>query len=468
MDVEYEVLAGDPDMVKTKGEEYQAIAEAISASVRTLDDIVDQVNQKSLAMDATRDLAQDVASDIRKATDRYKKTGDALVTYAAELKRTQDSSRYPSRRIGEIEADLVDARWRRAERQDEYDIAVIGGDADEIETARTRLKTAKTAVTSFETSLSNHQDTWHTLQGEKATAAAVAVNEITEVTEGKGGEALNDSGWDRFGVVLDWVKVVCDIAAVLSIFLAWVPILGQVLLVLAAIGAIIAIVDAAIKFANGEGSFGELLFAVVVGVLALFGGKLIGMAAQRIRFSMQQATNLANPGMLLRLSGGSARFNTVLGAYPKKVPQGFLGALKSPFVRSTTDLHRMYRFQHGGEGFFSVLKSALKQGNPFNLKNLFKFDGDVADVYHLSTKYADYFDAALHNKANAVVILEGLHSLYDIGRSGAALSDAITGGDALGGLGTGTGHLAGPVPALVGGGARLINDIATYQANGTN
>src|SRR5690606_41834779 len=61
------------------------------------------------------------------------------------------------------------------------------------------------------------------------------------------------------GVVLDWVKVGCDIAAVLSIFLAWVPILGQVLLVLAAIGAIIAIVDAAIKFANGEGSFGELL-----------------------------------------------------------------------------------------------------------------------------------------------------------------------------------------------------------------
>lgn len=468
MDTEYEVLAGDPDIVKTKGEEYQAIASAISASVRTLDDIVDQVDQKSLAMDATRDMAEDVASDIRKAVDRYQQTGDALVAYASELRRTKDASRDPVQRISEIETSLATWRWRVSTRQDAYEAAVAAGDADEIDRTRRSLRTAEDQVTELESALGTQRRLWETARDEKQVAATTAVNAITEVTEGKGGEALNDSGWDHFGVVLDWVKVVCDIAAVLSIFLAWVPILGQVLLVLAAIGAIIAIVDAAIKFANGEGSFGELLFAVVVGVISLFGGKLIGMAAQRIRFSMQRAADFANPGMVLRLTGGSAKYSTVLRAYPKKVPQGFLGALKSPFVRSTADLHRMYRFQHGGEGFFSVLKSALKQGNPFNLKNLFKFDGDVADVYHLSTRYADYFDAALHNKANAVVILEGMHSLYDVVRTGSALSDAITGGDALGGLGTGTGHLAGPVPALVGGGARLIKDLETALANGTN
>src|SRR5690606_40633841 len=139
MDTQYEVLAGDPTIVKTKGEEYQAIAAAISASVRTLDNIVDQVDQKSLAMSATRDLAHDVASDIRKATDRYQKTGDALVTYANELERTQNDSRYPARRIAEIEAALVTARYTARVRRDEYLDAVRSGDDAAIRSEERRV-----------------------------------------------------------------------------------------------------------------------------------------------------------------------------------------------------------------------------------------------------------------------------------------------------------------------------------------
>lgn len=465
MDTQYEVLAGDPTIVKTKGEEYQAIAAAISASVRTLDNIVDQVDQKSLAMSATRDLAHDVASDIRKATDRYQKTGDALVTYANELERTQNDSRYPARRIAEIEAALVTARYTARVRRDEYLDAVRSGDDAAIETARERRDTADGTVTSLETSLATHQQNWQTAHDEKVAAAAVAVASIVEVTEGKGGEALNDDFWDRLGVVVDVLKVICDIAAILSIFLSWVPVLGQVLLVLAAIGAIIAIVDAAIKFAKGEGSFGQLLLAVVVGVISLYGGKLIGMAAQRIRFSMTRAVQGTGTSGLVHLSGRSSAYHRALNAYPKKVPQGFLGALKSPFVRSIDDLNHMRTFTQatGFKGKLdaagSVLKEVLKQNNPFNLKSLFKFDSDVADVFYLSTKYAEHFDAALHNKANVVVILEGLHSMYDLGRSGVALTDAITGGDVLGGISTGATHLSGPVPKLVGGGAKLVDHL---------
>lgn len=469
MDTQYEVLAGDPDLVERKGREYQAIASAITRSVRTLDDIVEQVEQKSLAMTATRDLAHDVASDIRRATDRYQATGEALVAYAAELRRTQDDSRDPVARIAELEEALATARRTAARRDDELFIARLGGDDDAIESARTAATDAAGEVSALEGALATQQQRWHDIQEEKATAARTAVGAITEVTNGERADGLDDSGWDRFGAVLDFVKVICDIAAILSVFLAWVPVLGQVLLVLAAIGAIIAVVDAAIKFKNGEGSLGDLLVAVVVGVLSLYGGKLLGFAAQRIRFSMTQAVRATGSSSgMVSLTGRAAKIAAVSKHYPGKVPQGFLGALKSPFVRSTDDLHRMVRFRKQGEGFFSVLRSAAKQGNPFNLKSLLKFDSDVADVFHLSTRYAQHFDAALHNKANLLVILEAGHSLYELGRTGVSLTDAFSDGDARGGIGTGTGHLSGPVPSLVGGGARLWKDLETHLANGTN
>jgi len=470
MDVQYQVLAGDPGIVETKGKEYQEIAEAISRSVRTLDDIVDQVDQKSLAMDATRDLAGDVASDIRKVTERYRETGDALVAYASELRRTKDASTAPAQAIATLEGDLATWQSRVSSRQDAYDSAVAAGEETDIEYRRKRLHTAEDQVTLIEGQLETQRRLWETARDEKAVAATTAINAIIAVTEGDKADGVNDSFWDKVGAVAsvawDVLKVICDVAAILSIFLAWVPGLGQVLLVLAAIGAIMAIVDAAIKFAKGEGSFGDLLLAVVVGVLSLYGGKLIGMAAQRLRTTMTLSLRGPLGGSLINATGRGATLSRVQTAFPS-YGQGFLGALKSPFVRSPADMARMLRFQQG-EAFSSVLKSALSQGNPFKLKNLFKWDEDVADIYHLTTNFAEYFDAAVHNKANLLVMAEFGFSTYEMIRSGVSISDAITGGDALGGIGTGSGHLAGPVPAIVGGGARLANDLLKLDAPGTD
>jgi len=469
MDVAYHVLAGDPDIVETKGKEYQRIAAAIGRSVKTLDDIVEQVEQKSLAMDATRDLASDVATDIRKVTERYRETGDALVAYASELRRTKDESRAPATSIATLEDDLVTWQSRVTSRQAAYDAAVASGDASDIEYTRSRLNSAEDEVSSIGGQLETQRRLWETARDEKAVAATTAINAIVAVTEGEKADGVNDTFWDHVAAVAsaawDILKIVCDIAAILSVFLAWVPGLGQVLLVLAAIGAIMSIVDAAIKFAKGEGSLGDLLVAVVVGVLSLYGGKLIGMAAQRVRTAMTASLRGPLAGGLIAPTSRAASLANVQRAFPS-YGQGFLGALKSPFVRSSTDMARMLRFQQG-EAFGSVLRSALAQGNPFKLKNLFKFDDDVADVYHLSTNFAEYFDAALHNKANLLVILESGFSIYELGRSGVSIYDAVTGGDALGGVGTGTGHLSGPVPSIVGGGARLLKDVLNLDLPGT-
>lgn len=465
MDVQYEVLAGDPGIVKTKGEEYQAIAAAISASVRTLDDIVDQVDQKSLAMDATRDLASDVASEIRHATDRYQRTGDALVAYAIELERTQNDSRYPARRIGEVESALVGARTRRAQRQDEYDIAVLGGDADAIDTAHTRLTNARGTVTSLESSLLDHQTAWHTAQSEKSTAAQTAVSAIVAVTEGDAAEALNDDFWDKLGVVVDFVKVICDIAAILSIFLSWVPILGQVLLVLAAIGAILAIVDAAIKWGKGEGSFGEFLGAVVMGVLSLYGGKILGFLAKRVHLSAIRQIPAA-----AQLSKASDKLKIVSDLVPN-ANRGVLGFLKSPFVRSTSDMYRKLDFQTGGK-FWTILKDAATQSNPFKLRNLTKYDGDVADLFRITTDFGDFINAATHNKANVLVMLEFGHMVSKNWDAATGLLSKISDGtpvdNVIDVVQEAAGRLAGPVPKVVDKGLGAYQDIAALAQNGTN
>ena len=464
MDVQYEVLAGDPQLVKTKGEEYQAIAAAISASVKTLDDIVDQVEQKSLAMEATRDLAGDVASNIRKATDRYQKTGDALVAYASDLERTQNSSRYPARRIAEIEESLVGARYTAALRRDEHHIATRGDDEDAIETARTRMDNADTRVENLESALVTHQEAWQTAQTEKATAATTAVNAIIEVTEGEGGEELNDGFWDHVGVIVDIVKVICDIAGILAIFLAWVPFLGQALLILAAIGAILSVVDAAIKYANGEGGLGELIGAVVMGVLTLFGGKILGFLAKRVHISALARVPAG------KLGPSSTKLKVVTDLVPKH-NKGFLGFLRSPFVRSTSDMYRKLDFQTGGK-FFNILGDAAKQSNPFKLRNLTKFDGEVADLFRITTDFGDLMSAAINNKANLLVMLEFDHMVYKNGKAGADLYESFSGDDPLNAsvdlVQEVLGRLAGPAPKTVDKVLGLGQDIETAAANGTN
>jgi len=458
MDVQYQVLAGDPTLVKAKGEEYQAIAAAISASVRTLDNIVEQVDQKSLAMDATRTLASDVASDIRKATDRYQKTGDALVAYALDLERAQDASRYPARRIAEIEESLVGARSTVAQRRDEHHIATRGDDEDAIETARIRMERAEGRVTTLEESLATHQENWHTAQDEKAVAATAAVNKITEVTEGQGGEALNDDFWDRLGVAVDVIKFICDIAAILSIFLAWVPILGQVLLVLAAIGAILAIVDAAIKWHNGEGSFGEFLVAVVLGVLSLYGGKILGFLAKRVHMSALRQIPAGT-----RVPAGTHKLDVVTDLLPKQ-SKGFLGFLKSPFVRSTSDSYRYLDRVTGGK-FGPLLRDALKQSNPFRLRNVAKYDGDVADLFRFTTDFGEFIDLATSNKANILAVLEFGHMLYKNVDAATDIAETIREGEVVDIpielVQELAGRLDGPVPEIVDKGLETVQSGST-------
>ena len=465
MDVEYQLLAGDPGLVKRKGEEYQQIASAIRDSVTLLDDIVDQVDQKGLAMEATRDLARDVATDIRKATDRYQATGDALVTYAAELDRTREESRASVREIGLVEGNLATWRGIVRSRQDDYDTAVAGGDAQTIADARRRLRNGEDHVLGLETDLETHRRAWEQARDDKVVAATLAAEAIHDAVEGEGGRDLNDTDWDRFGVVLDWVKVICDIAAVLSIFLAWVPILGQVLLVLAAIGAIISIVDAFGKMLSGEGSFGDFLGALVLGVLSLYGGKIIGLLAKRLH--MRALTQLPPK---IQVPDATTKAKIVTDLLPRQT-NGVGAFLKSPFVRSTADAHR-YLERVTGSKFLPLLKDALKQSNPFNLRNALKFDSEVANIHNLVDGLSLFVDTPTLRMIHGLTLVEVGHTVYKNVDAITDVADVVKNGEGweivVESLQGYLGLFDGPVPGIAEGVVGVGQGIGDAVGNGTN
>lgn len=454
MDVSYEVLSGDPDLADRKGRQYQEIARAIRDSVLTLDAVVAQTDQKSEAMTATRDLARDVADDIRKATKRYQATGDALVTYASELRRTQDASRTIVTEIGEIEADLAVWRDRESSRKVTYDGARLAGDETALETARTRYYFAEDRVVALETSLEAQRRLWDEQRDDKVIAAATAASAISEVVEGEGGQDLNDGFWDHVGVVVEILKVICDIAAILSIFLAWVPVLGQLLLILAAIGAIISVLDAAIKWANGEGSFGEFLGALALGVLTLFGGKLLGYLAKGV-----------HRGIVLALPAGTkmTKASRSLMSVVRSTPsynKGILGFLRSPFTRSVADVRRFQAFQKGVP-FSKLLAHAAAQGNPFKLRNLAKFDGDVADLFTAVGKL-EITDVAVLAKTLSLYFAESGYAVYKNVDALQGLQEAFADGVDVGAVAEaveeGADRLAGPISKTVKEVAGMIAD----------
>ena len=107
--------------------------------------------------------------------------------------------------------------------------------ADQVANAKAAA-VAEDTLTASTHALGSAHELWHTARQRKDDAASVAESEIDDVVNGKVGGELNDSAWDDLKSFNDTLKVICEVAGVLSIFLAWVPILGAVLIGLAILG----------------------------------------------------------------------------------------------------------------------------------------------------------------------------------------------------------------------------------------
>ncbi|MFI9488865.1 hypothetical protein ACIG47_20925 [Promicromonospora sp. NPDC052451] len=442
-DRQWEELDGEPGTVEAKGRRYTELAEAIARSVTTLQQIVDDTNTTAKSMDKTRTLAGQVREDIEKARQRYSQTGEALTSYGASLRAAKNEADPAAQRLRTLRADLETAQATAQSAESGVDdLPKDASDADKADAQRAQTN-ANNAVSDLQGQITQAESEWNSGHGDKDTAARTAISKIEEVVSGDKVNGLEDSGWDKFKNVVKGVykvfKIICDIAGILAIFLSWVPILGQVLMVLAAIGSIISIIENIVKFARGEIGFGAMLLGVGLGVMGLFGGKAIGSVAKyaKARSVVQTAGRMSNSAAKAKF--GAALLKSSRKTFAMTKGQRVGEVLKSPFVRSAGDKAVAGMFKNG------LYKNAFKswQGSKFPLP--YKDGGarfalgndDVVDMMKHMSQSGLRIDGVTSAAQSIASVGAVFNQAATLGNNAAKLGTSIGGGDGWGGFSSG-------------------------------
>lgn len=114
-----------------------------------------------------------------------------------------------------------------------------------------------------------------------AAATAKAAIEKTVRTDD-----LKDSRWDNWGrklakIVSEVAGTVAGIAGIAALVLAWVPVLGPALGVIALVAGLVALVADATLLANGEGSWGDVALGIL-GLASLGVGQALGRSGKAL------------------------------------------------------------------------------------------------------------------------------------------------------------------------------------------
>ncbi|WP_159791659.1 coiled-coil domain-containing protein [Puerhibacterium puerhi] len=463
-DTPYQELQGSPALVASKARKYIEIADAIQRSTSALKKISDEIETKSLAMDETREKAEKVRESIEKAQDRYRETGSALQDYATALRAAKDDAHSAILEIDKAEAELAVARTAQhnAERH-ESGLPATATPQEAVE-ARTASSRAGDRVSDAEGDLAYWQGRWREASEAKDSAARTAVGRIEEVVTGKNTHGLKDGTWDKVTKAWDsfyeLAKVVCDVAGFLAIFFSWVPVLGQALLILAAAGAILAVVEAAMKWSKGEGSFWGVLGAAGLAALSLFGGKAISSIAQYSKARMIVQTSARMSGSTARATFGRSAITSARKVFAQTTGQRVTEVIKSPFVRSTTDkaVAGMFRSGSYGHGFRTLFP------NPFTgsgMRALFTND-DVSDMLRIMNTDGIRMDTVSTVTSSVAVGLAYANNAYAQGKNLVDFATEAAAGDsgqaAKPGADIATSPFGGPYGKIVGYGAQLIDN----------
>lgn len=368
-DSEYNYLSGDAGLVAQKAEQYGEIGRAIARSVTTLNAIVKADEQKSQAISKLRDGAEDVAREIALAQKRYSLTAEALGGYASSLGAAQTSASDAIRAISVAETELASAQ--RAQTR-AADAAEIPGE-DQAQHKRL-ANNAEDLVHERAGDVAVAEGLWRAARTAKENAAGTAERSIDDAVNGKVGDKLNDNLWDNMTFILDAVKVVCQIAGVLAIFLSWVPILGAVLIGLAILGAVITLVDSVVKLTRGQASWGDVAFAAAGVLLAAFGGKLVAHLAKIAKFKSLAQLASPKPGAVGFMS--SKAFKSISGISKATVKQEMKSLTKWSTILKQTFKSPFASNLGTGTKFTEKLLNGAKVGwhdavhNPFGFKSL--------------------------------------------------------------------------------------------------
>ncbi len=290
-------VPGDPEIVERTGRHYSEVAEAINTAAQRLREIAEGTDQRSDAVDAFRNNAREVAENISKAYERYAGVGEALSGYAAPLRRAQHRSLELLRKAKEAEVTRLNAERIAGEATARVLADPVDADTtDDRRVARQMQAAADEAAVVIGRAREDLQDILRI----RAAAARHATAKVEEVKDSGG---LNDSFWDNTaGVVKTIVKVadwVAAIAGIAALLLGWVPILGQFLVAVALIAALVSLLGNLYLAGSGHGDWGDVLVSAIT--LATFGIGKVAIGAFKISAAgVRGASRLEVPNVLAR------------------------------------------------------------------------------------------------------------------------------------------------------------------------
>ncbi|WP_454085211.1 putative T7SS-secreted protein [Georgenia sp. Marseille-Q6866] len=290
-------VPGSPDSVQDGADAMAAVATTISEAAENLRSIASSEGQVSLAVDAFRERALEVAGQIELVHDRYSGAADALSGYVEPLRSAQSLARQALEEATAARTALTtaDADVYTAEQGLAHTLP------EDMDRANETLSDAYTARAGAQEALDDAVIKLNTAIGNRDAAAESAMSLIDEALEANG---LDDNGWRQFlnknAELLDGIAKGLAIAgAVLAVVAMFIP--GVNILV----GLGIGLGAAAINFALAEnGNKGWQDFAWdVVGLATLGAGKLVGVAmrgraaARAAQVSSSRSNVLAGPAV---------------------------------------------------------------------------------------------------------------------------------------------------------------------------
>lgn len=285
----FDPVWGDPERVRTAGEDYLQLAATIAQSADDLRTIAAEMDGSSAAVDEVDVKATRLADTIERAHGRYAAAGRALVTYSQPLARAQELSlaaldRAVAALRAQDEAMSGVVRWTRFATDDPVSRArylALADDAraevlrtdDELEAARKDLRAAESL---------------------RDAAAATACAAILDAI---GRDDLHDTIWQDLGggaqevglFLRNGVDEVDEVLSVAAVALCWLPGVNAVAAAASTVAGVLVLVRDSVNLATGNGSWDEVRTSAIgvltfgLGRFAERGARLSVAVARRAR-----------------------------------------------------------------------------------------------------------------------------------------------------------------------------------------
>ncbi|MGP3969088.1 putative T7SS-secreted protein [Streptomyces sp. 6N223] len=280
-------VPGDWEAVKEAAERYRNMADLIQRCSDTLDSVhEDSQTWVGQTADAFRERSTDLSDSVIRAKGRYAAAADALEEYWPELKSAQeDSEELRSQAV--TEQDTLDTYGPLASESEDED----ADNHDEHQDYQDQIDTANATIQSLRDQLATIVDD----KDRAAQRAADAINEFIDNDGLKNSSSLWGAFQDFMATVGEWAGAIAAIAGVLSIFLGWVPFLGQALAFIAIAGTALSLLG---NVVNGEWG------AAAMDVLGLATGGIVSALGRTSRM-VSTANRLRGYDDLVRAGRGT-------------------------------------------------------------------------------------------------------------------------------------------------------------------